>query len=56
MFSRNDGSEAKLFNLLSDPQMHRDIAAADPGRVRQMFEEYVLADAGGSLPTVPAEG
>jgi arylsulfatase A-like enzyme len=56
MFGRNDGSEAKLFDVLSDPQMNHDIAAADPERVKKMFEEYVLADAGGSLPTVPAEG
>ncbi len=56
MFSRNDGSEAKLFDVLSDPEMHRDIAATDPEKVKKMFEEYVLADAEGSLPTVPAEG
>ncbi len=56
MFGRNDGSEAKLFDVLSDPDMHHDIAATDPERVKKMFEEYVLADAGGSLPTVPAEG
>jgi arylsulfatase A-like enzyme len=56
MFCRNDGSEAKLFDVLSDPEMHHDIAATDPERVKKMFEEYVLADGGGSLPTVPAEG
>jgi hypothetical protein len=56
MFGRNDGTEAKLFDVLSDPQMHHDIAATDPERVKKMFEEYVLADAGGSLPTAPAEG
>ena len=56
LFGRNDGSEAKLFDVLSDPEMHHDLAATDPGRVRRMFEEYVFADAGGSLPTVPAEG
>ncbi len=56
MFGRNDGSEGKLFDVLSDPDMHHDLAATDPGRVKKMFEEYVLADAGGTLPTVPAEG
>ena len=56
MFDRNDGSEAKLFDVLSDPEMRHDIAATDPERVKKMFEEYVLADAGGSLPTVPAAG
>ena len=56
MFGRNDGTEAKLFDVLSDSQMHHDIAATDPERVKKMFEEYVLADAGGSLPTAPAEG
>jgi arylsulfatase A-like enzyme len=56
MFCRNDGSEAKLFDVLSDPEMHHDIAATYSERVKQMFERYVLADGGGSLPTVPAEG
>jgi arylsulfatase A-like enzyme len=56
MFGRNDGSEGKLFDVLSDPQMNNDIAAANPGIVKRMFEEYALADAGGSLPTTPVEG
>jgi arylsulfatase A-like enzyme len=56
MFGRNDGSEGKLFDVLSDPQMNNDIAAANPGIVKRMFEECALADAGGSLPTTPVEG
>ena len=38
LFGRNDGSEAKLFDVLSDPDVHRDLAATDPGRVKQIFE------------------
>jgi len=50
MFSRNDRTEAKLFDLESDSDMENDIAGGNPGIVRRMFEDYVLADAGGPLP------
>jgi len=50
MFSRNDRTEAKLFDLESDPDMENDIAGGNPEVVRRMFEDYVLADAGGPLP------
>ena len=50
MFSRNDRTEAKLFDLDDDPDMKNDIAGDNPEVVRRMFEDYVLADAGGSLP------
>jgi len=56
MFGRDDGSGGELFDVLSDPQMNNDIAAANRGIVKRMFEEYALADAGGSLPTTPVEG
>jgi arylsulfatase A-like enzyme len=49
MFSRNDGSEARLYDAQSDPRQGRDLAEEDPGTVGRMFEEYVLKDAGGSL-------
>lgn len=50
MFSLNDGSNARLYNLQEDPEMKNDIAGSNPGVVKRMFEEYVLADAGGPLP------
>jgi hypothetical protein len=49
-FSRNDGTEAKLFDLANDPGMNRDVAGDHPDVVRRMFDEYVLKDAGGPLP------
>jgi arylsulfatase A-like enzyme len=51
MFSRNDGTEARLYDLRSDPEMNRDVAANRPDIVKRMFNGYVLKDAGGPLPT-----
>jgi arylsulfatase A-like enzyme len=50
LMARNDGAEAKLFDLRSDPQMNRDVASANPEIVRRMYDGYVVADAGGPLP------
>jgi arylsulfatase A-like enzyme len=50
MVSRNDGAEARLYDLRTDPQMNTDIAGDNPDVTRRMFDEYVLGDAGGSLP------
>jgi arylsulfatase A-like enzyme len=50
MVSRNDGAEAKLYDLTTDPGMNRDVAGEHPDVVRRMFDEYVLKDAGGPLP------
>jgi arylsulfatase A-like enzyme len=50
MVSRNDREEARLYDLRRDPNMDRDIASKNPGIVKKMFDEYVLADAGGPLP------
>jgi arylsulfatase A-like enzyme len=49
MFSRRDRSEPHLYDLQNDPETKNDLAERDPDRVRRMFEDYVLADAGGSL-------
>ncbi|CAA9442547.1 MAG: Sulfatase [uncultured Rubrobacteraceae bacterium] len=49
MFSRTDRSEPHLYDLQNDPGANRNLADDDPDRVRRMFEDYVLADAGGSL-------
>ncbi|HEX4992687.1 MAG TPA: sulfatase [Rubrobacteraceae bacterium] len=50
MVSRNDGAEARLYDLSTDPQMNTDIAGDNPDVTRRMFDEYVLGDAGGPLP------
>ena len=51
MISRNDGSNAKLFDLREDPEMRQDVAGIRPEVAKRMFEDYVLKDAGGPLPT-----
>jgi arylsulfatase A-like enzyme len=50
MVSRNDGSEAKLYDLGEDPEMNQDIAGSNPDVVKRMWNDYVLKDAGGPLP------
>ena len=50
MVSLNDGTEAELYDLKSDPKMHKNIASKKPDVVKRMFREYVLKDAGGPLP------
>ena len=51
MFSRYDGSGAKLYDLPEDPGMRNDVSGKHPGLVKRMFDDYVLKEAGGSLPT-----
>ena len=50
MISRNDGAEAKLFDIQEDPGMDTDIASDNQDVVRRMFDDYVIGDAGGPLP------
>jgi arylsulfatase A-like enzyme len=50
MVSRNDGAQARLYDLTTDPEMNSNLAGERPDVVRQMFEGYVLKDAGGPLP------
>ena len=50
MFARNDGSEALLFDTKEDPEMRRDVAAERQDVIDRMWNDYVLADAGGPLP------
>ena len=52
MFSRNDGSEPRLYDAQSDPRQERDLAEDDPDTVGRMLEEYVLKGAGGSLSSL----
>jgi arylsulfatase A-like enzyme len=50
MVSRNDGAQARLYDLTTDPGMNSNLADERPDVVKQMFEGYVLKDAGGPLP------
>jgi arylsulfatase A-like enzyme len=50
MFSRNDGSEPRLYDAQSDPRQGRNLAEDEPDTVGRMFEDYVLKDAGGAPP------
>jgi arylsulfatase A-like enzyme len=50
MVSRNDGADGRLYDLSADPRMNTDIAGDNPDVVEQMFDEYVIGDAGGPLP------
>ena len=50
MFGRNDGEKTRLYDLLTDPKMDKDVAAKHPDVVRRMFDQYVIGDAGGPLP------
>jgi arylsulfatase A-like enzyme len=51
MFCRYDGTEPKLFDLRTDPEMNTDIAGKRPAIVRRMFLDYVIGDAGDPLPS-----
>jgi hypothetical protein len=50
MFSVNDRSDPRLYDLRSDPDMDKNIAADNPDIVKRMFNKYILEDAGGPLP------
>jgi arylsulfatase A-like enzyme len=54
MFGRNDRENTKLFDVHRDPEMRQDIAGEHPDVAGRMFDEYVLGDAGGSLPDYEA--
>jgi arylsulfatase A-like enzyme len=51
MFARNGGAAARLYDVRTDPLQTRNFAEDAPETVEKMFEEYVLGDAGGSLPS-----
>jgi arylsulfatase A-like enzyme len=50
MVSRNDGADARLYELSADPRMNEDIAGDNPEVVERMFDEYVVGDAGAPPP------
>ena len=51
MFCRHDGRLARLYDLRTDPDMQQDVAGRHSVIARRMFEEYVIKDAGGPLPS-----
>jgi hypothetical protein len=51
MFARNDGARPRLYDIRTDPLQQRNLAEVDPATVERMFDEYVLKDAKGRLPT-----
>jgi arylsulfatase A-like enzyme len=51
MFARNDGAEAHLFDLQDDPGMDKNIADANRDVVKRMWNDYVIKDAGGPMPS-----
>lgn len=51
MIARYDGSGARLYDLREDPGQQEDVAPDRPDVVKSMFNDYVLKDAGGPLPS-----
>src|SRR5919107_2013825 len=51
MFAKNDGSNALLYDVSTDPEMNTDIAGSNQGIINSMWNDYILEDAGGPLPT-----
>ena len=52
MFAHNNGSEAHLYDVESDPEMKNNVSSGQPDVVKKMFDDYVLKDAGGPIPAV----
>jgi arylsulfatase A-like enzyme len=52
MFSVNDRSDPRLYDLRSDPDMDKNVAGDNPDIVKRMFDDYILEDAGGPLPRI----
>ncbi len=51
MFCRTDRANAELYDAINDPQQRTNLVEEEPQTVQRMFEEYVLKDADGRLPT-----
>ncbi len=50
MFCANDGSDAHLFDAKKDPEQNTDLAEENPDIVQKMYDDYIIADAGGEAP------
>jgi arylsulfatase A-like enzyme len=50
LMARNDGADARLFDLENDPEMRQNVAPSNQDVVKRMYQDYVVADAGGPLP------
>lgn len=50
MFSLDNGTNAKLYDVQTDPGQEKNLAPDYPEMVERMLNDYVLEDAGGSLP------
>lgn len=50
MTSRNDGTDARLYDTDKDPEMDKDISGDSPDVVKRMFNDYILKDTGGEAP------
>ncbi len=50
--ARNDGSDARLYDLRKDPQLNDNVASKSRKTIGKMYEGYILEDAGGEPPPV----
>jgi arylsulfatase A-like enzyme len=48
---RNDGEEAKLYDLSTDPEQNKNVAGKNPDVVKRMYG-YIVKDAGGKPPPI----
>ncbi|WP_047864620.1 sulfatase [Rubrobacter aplysinae] len=55
MFCVNDLSAPKLYDLRQDPEMKNNIAGENPDVVQRMYEDFIVADAGGEPPPLREE-
>ena len=44
---RNDGEEARLYDLREDPRLNRNVSGDHPEVVKRMWNEYIIKDASG---------
>lgn len=51
LICRSDGGGAKLYDLREDPGQQNDIAGQSREVSSRMYDEYIIADAGGEMPS-----
>ncbi|MBA2376062.1 MAG: hypothetical protein ACR2N0_07590 [Rubrobacteraceae bacterium] len=54
LMCRGNGGGAKLYDLREDPDQQTDIAWRNREVADRMYEEYILADVGGEMPSYDA--